>query len=146
MPFVRGELSFPKALADAGNAGGDEIGKQGIGISKTIFRCSLLGFPQAPDWPQSVQSNTPDGVAFPLPSVAPSCTSAQEKRGAAAPRQECAGSGTISLRETEPVIGSSAMISRLIFCRQPAERQRGLPESGCGPAYNFCSRSCWRRQ
>ena len=109
-----------------------------LGISFWIFLKRWLGFPQAPDWPLCVQSNTPDGVAFPLPSVAHSCTSAQEKRGAAAPRQECAGSGTISLWETEPVIGSSAMISRLIFCRQPAERQRGLLKSGFAPSYKFC--------
>ena len=38
----------------------------------------LLGFPQAPDYPLCVQSNTPDGVALSLPAVAGSCTSAQE--------------------------------------------------------------------
>ena len=38
----------------------------------------LLGFPQAPDRPLCVQSNTPYGVAFSLPSVALSRTFAQE--------------------------------------------------------------------
>ena len=38
----------------------------------------LLGVPQAPDRPLCVRSNTPDGVAFSLPVVAGSCTSAQE--------------------------------------------------------------------
>ena len=91
------------------------MGKQGIGISFSIFRCNLLGFLQAPDWPLCGQSNTPDGVAFPLPLVARSCTSAQEKRGAAAPRQECTVPGTISPREINRVMGSITMISRLIF-------------------------------
>ena len=74
------------------------------------------GFPHAPDCPQSVQSNTPDGVAFPLLTVARSCTSAQEERGAVAPRQECAGSGTISPWEISRVRGSITMIFRPIFC------------------------------
>ena len=72
------------------------VGKQGMGISFSIFPCSLLGFPQAPDRPLCVRSNTPDGVAFPLPTVAHSCTSAQEIRGAVAPRQDCAGDGAVS--------------------------------------------------
>lgn len=42
------------------------------------FAARLLGFPQAPDWPLRVQSNTPDGVAFPLPLVASSRTSARD--------------------------------------------------------------------
>ena len=41
----------------------------------------LLGTLQAPARPLCVRSNTPDGVALPLPSVARSCTSAQEVRG-----------------------------------------------------------------
>ena len=41
----------------------------------------LLGVPQTPDRALCVRSNTPDGVALPLPAVAPSCTSAQEIRG-----------------------------------------------------------------
>ena len=51
----------------------------------------LLGFPQTPDCPLRVPSNTPDGVALPLPSVAPSRTSAQEIRGAlrADQRSQC---------------------------------------------------------
>ena len=53
----------------------------------------LLGFPQSPDWTLCVQSNTPAAWLLSLPLVAPSCTSAQEKRGAVAPRQGYAVSG-----------------------------------------------------
>ena len=42
----------------------DNMGEQCIGISFSDFPIRSLGFPQAPDWPQSVQSNTPDGVAL----------------------------------------------------------------------------------
>ena len=87
------------------------------------FRNILLDIPKTlvgvPPKPQAVRlrvrPNTPDGVAFPLPSVAHSCTSAQEKRGAAASRQECAGPGTISPWEISRVIGSITMISRPTF-------------------------------
>lgn len=44
------------------------------------------GSPQAPDCRLRGQSNTPDGVAFPLPAVACSCTSAQEVVGASRKR------------------------------------------------------------
>lgn len=67
-----------------------------LGISFWIFLKRWLGAPQAPDWPLCVQSNTPDGVAFPLPLVAPSRTSAQEIRGADAPCQSCARDGAVS--------------------------------------------------
>ena len=51
----------------------------------------LLGTPQAPDRPLRVRSNTPDGVALPLPAVAPSCTSAQEIWDAYAPIRSAPG-------------------------------------------------------
>ena len=40
--------------------------------------CTLVGDAPSLGLPLSRQSNTPDGVAFPLPPVARSCTSAQE--------------------------------------------------------------------
>ena len=51
----------------------------------------LLGIPQAPDRALCVRSNTPDGVALPLPSVARSCTSAQEVRVRYTPIKSASG-------------------------------------------------------
>ena len=51
----------------------------------------LLGSPQSPDRPLRVRLNTPDGVALPLPAVAPSCTSAQEIWDAYAPIRSAPG-------------------------------------------------------
>ena len=76
----------------------------------------LVGVPPSPGLAAERPVEHACGVAFPLPSVAHSCTSTQEKRGAVAPRQECAGPGTISLWEISRVIESITIISRPIFC------------------------------
>ena len=79
----------------------DKMGKQCMAISFSDIAIRLLGvspvgsacaseflrhpevatgdpYPKPRTGRFCVQSNTPDGVAFPLPAVAPSCTSAQE--------------------------------------------------------------------
>lgn len=77
-PHTRRAFPPSKACGCRESEGFDGIGEQCIGISFSDFPIRPLGSPQAPDWPLCVQSNTPDGVAFPLPAVAHSCTSAQE--------------------------------------------------------------------
>ena len=54
--------------------------RQCFGISFWIIRNPCWGSPKPRTGRSRVQSNTPDGVAFPLPLVACSCTSAQEKK------------------------------------------------------------------
>lgn len=71
--------------------------------------------PQAPDRALPRLSNTPDGVALPLPLVAHSRTSAREVPARNAPGQGHAKSGENPSVEMLPVAGSSMTIPRPVF-------------------------------
>ena len=74
----------------------------------------LVGVPPSPGPDALRPVEHAFGVAFPLPSVAHSCTSAQEVVGAFRADQGCAGDGADSPREISRVMGSITMISRPI--------------------------------
>ena len=76
---------------------------------------TLVGVPPSPGLDAPRPGEHAFGVAFSLPSVAHSRTSAQEVCGAFRACQDYAGDGADSPWEIRQVMGSITMISRPIF-------------------------------